>query len=142
MEDPPRLASEWIGRRIEVIIDRPLGTSHPRWPAIFYSVNYGYVPGTLSGDGEPVDVYILGEDRALGEVSAHVVGIVHREDDNEDKLVAAISMCEVTPDDIMKQVRFVEQYFTVMIETVSGRARYERGAVSKGTDDSVKEPHS
>jgi inorganic pyrophosphatase len=130
MDDPPRLASEWIGRRVVAIIDRPLGTSHPRWPGILYLVNYGYVPGTLSGDGEPVDVYIVGEDRALEEVVAYVVGIVYREDDNEDKLVAARLMCTLTPDDIMKQIKFVEQYFTVTIETLSGRARYDRGVAS------------
>lgn len=130
MDDPSRLASEWIGRRILAIIDRPLGTSHPRWPGIVYLVNYGYVPGTLSGDGKPVDVYIVGEDRALDEVAAFVVAIVHREDDNEDKLVAAVSMRTITPDDIMKQVQFVEQYFTVTIETPCGRARYDRGVAS------------
>lgn len=40
-------------------MDRPLGTKHPKhgWE---YPVNYGYIPGTVSGDGEELDAYILG----------------------------------------------------------------------------------
>ena len=42
----------------EVVIDRPRGTSHPRYPEFAYPLDYGYLAGTRSGDGEGVDVWI------------------------------------------------------------------------------------
>ena len=40
-------------------MDRPLGCKHPKYGFI-YPVNYGYVPKTVSGDGEEWDAYVLG----------------------------------------------------------------------------------
>jgi len=45
----------WIGKRVKVEMDRPLGSKHPdpRFETI-YPINYGYIPGTLSSaDNEP-----------------------------------------------------------------------------------------
>lgn len=53
-------AIEYIGKEVKVIIDRPIGSSHPDYPDHIYLVNYGYVPNTVSGDGEELDCYILG----------------------------------------------------------------------------------
>lgn len=44
---------------LEVTIDRPFGSKHPKHGFI-YPINYGYVPNTISGDGEELDCYILG----------------------------------------------------------------------------------
>jgi inorganic pyrophosphatase len=44
---------------VKVIVDRPLVSRHPEHGFI-YPVNYGYIPGTLTGDGEEIDTYILG----------------------------------------------------------------------------------
>ena len=52
-------ASSFIGQIVEVEMDRPLGTRHPKHN-FMYPVNYGYVPGTVSGDGEELDAYVLG----------------------------------------------------------------------------------
>ena len=50
---------EWLGRRVTVTIDRPIGSTHPG--AHFeYEVNYGYVAGTIAPDGEELDAYVLG----------------------------------------------------------------------------------
>jgi len=40
---------DYIGKLVRVVIDRPLGTSHPDYPDTVYAVNYGYVPRTVSG---------------------------------------------------------------------------------------------
>ena len=37
-------AFEFIGKEVNVIIDRPLGSSHPNYPNLIYLTNYGYVP--------------------------------------------------------------------------------------------------
>jgi len=38
-------------------IDRPKASQHPRIPLAIYPVDYGYLEGTTSGDGEGVDVF-------------------------------------------------------------------------------------
>ena len=47
--------------RSKIVIDRPKGSSHPRFPEIIYALNYGYLDGTTSADGEGVDIW-LGSD--------------------------------------------------------------------------------
>lgn len=42
----------------EIVIDRPKGTSHPRYPNFIYRVNYGYLKGTSSMDGAEIDVWV------------------------------------------------------------------------------------
>ena len=41
-----------------VIIDRPRGTSHPRYPAMVYPLDYGYLENTTSSDGGGIDVWL------------------------------------------------------------------------------------
>lgn len=42
----------------EIIIDRPKGTAHPKYPNFIYKVNYGYLKDTASMDGTGVDVWV------------------------------------------------------------------------------------
>ena len=39
-------------------VDRPKGTSHPRYPELIYPLDYGYLEGTLSADGAGMDVWL------------------------------------------------------------------------------------
>ena len=41
----------------EIVIDRPRGTTHPRYPEVVYPLDYGYLQGTTSGDGNGIDVW-------------------------------------------------------------------------------------
>ena len=41
-----------------IIIDRPKGSGHPDFPSIVYPVNYGYLSGTTSMDGNGIDVWV------------------------------------------------------------------------------------
>ena len=45
----------WIGRTVEFLIDRPMGSTHPTHADIVYPINYGYVPGTMAADGHSID---------------------------------------------------------------------------------------
>ena len=49
--------------RCQIVIDRPRGSVHPRYREIVYTIDYGYLDGTTSNDGEGVDVW-LGTDPA------------------------------------------------------------------------------
>lgn len=51
---------EYLGKEVTVVMDRPMGSKHPKWGFI-YPVNYGMIPNTVSGDGEELDAYVLGE---------------------------------------------------------------------------------
>ncbi len=86
----PNLAA-FLGSRVQVVVDRPMGAPHPRFPdGVPYPVNYGYLPGTTSGDGLRVDAYLLNCDGPLAAgalVEGVVVAAVVRQDDVEDKLI-------------------------------------------------------
>jgi inorganic pyrophosphatase len=41
-----------------IVIDRPRGSSHPRYAGLIYPLDYGYLEGTRSGDGAGIDVWI------------------------------------------------------------------------------------
>lgn len=104
-----------IGKTVKVIVDRPLGVYHPVHKDIYYSVNYGYIPGVLASDGEEQDAYILGVTEPVNEFEGKVIAIVHRLDDVEDKWIVAPENISFTKDEIMRQVAFQEQYFQTEI---------------------------
>lgn len=52
-----------------LVIDRPKGTAHPRHPSLVYPLNYGYLEGTVGGDGNEVDVWVGSlPDKALNAI--------------------------------------------------------------------------
>lgn len=42
----------------EIVIDRPKGTAHPKYPNFIYKVDYGYLKNTSSMDDTGIDVWI------------------------------------------------------------------------------------
>lgn len=117
MEERKALARSYLGKTVRIGIDRPIGYVHKK--DIIYPINYGYIPGVLGGDGEEMDVYLLGVDFPVKEFDAHIIAIIHREDDVEDKLVGAPEGVTFTADEIAAAVYFQEQYYRSYIETVS-----------------------
>ena len=67
-----------IGKMVKGRIDRPLGSSHPWYPELIYSLNYGYIEGVFAGDGEEQDVYIFGADKPLTYFEGKVIAVWHR----------------------------------------------------------------
>ena len=50
----------------QIVIDRPRGTPHPRYPEFIYPLDYGYLDGTTAADGDGIDVWIGSQpDQAL-----------------------------------------------------------------------------
>lgn len=104
-----------LGKSVTVIVDRPLGTTHPNHNDIIYPVNYGYIENIIAEDGEEQDAYILGVDEKLNIFKGTVIAIIHRNDDVEDKLVVAPNNMKFTSKEIMEKVHFQEQYFETEI---------------------------
>ena len=99
---------------VTVKMDRPLGSRHPKHGFV-YLVNYGYIPNTVSGDGEELDAYVLGEHTPLDEFKGKVVAIIHRTNDDDDKLVVMKEGRNYTDDQIRALTEFQEQYFDSII---------------------------
>ena len=104
-----------LGKTVTVIIDRPMGTYHPKHKDIFYPVNYGYISGVMAGDGEEQDAYVLGVNEPLQEFTGVVTAIIHRIDDVEDKWVVAPEDVKFSKEEIFENVKFQEQYFKAEI---------------------------
>ena len=104
-------ATEYIGKEVKVIIDRPIGSSHPNYPDHIYLVNYGYVPNTLSGDGEELDCYILGEYKPLKEYKGTCIAVIHRKNEDDDKLVIVPNGKSFSDSEIRLLTDFQERYF-------------------------------
>lgn len=110
------LSDMLLGKTVDIRIDRPLGSHHPKHTDMIYPVNYGYVPHIFSADGEEVDVYLLGVSEPVEKYKGRVIAVIHRLDDVEDKWIAAPTGVTFTPDEIEKAVNFQEQYFRHEIE--------------------------
>ena len=101
---------EYLGRKVTVVMDRKMGCAHPKHGFI-YPVNYGYIPGTVSGDGEELDAYVLGVFEPLDTFEGKCIAIIHRTNDNDDKLVVVPEDKEYSNDAIDALVEFQERFF-------------------------------
>ena len=95
---------------VKVIVDRKMGTYHPKHKNLYYPINYGYIPGIMGGDGEEQDAYILGVEQPIDEFEGEVIAVIQRINDVEDKWVVASSY-EYTDEQIERAIAFQEQYF-------------------------------
>ena len=110
------LVKSYIGKTVNISIDRPIGSIHPKHNDIIYPINYGFIPKVLGGDGEELDVYLLGVDTPVSEFNVKIIGIVHRHNDVEDKLVMVPEGTSFTAEEIADTVRFQEQYYDSEVE--------------------------
>ncbi len=117
-EERKEQARGFLGKSATIKIDRPIGYVHNKEDySLTYPINYGYIPDVIAPDGEELDVYLLGINEPVEEYTAFIIGIVHRENDVEDKLVAvpdAFSL--MTKEQIEDAIRFQEQYYDTHIE--------------------------
>jgi len=104
------LAKAFLGKTITVTIDRPLNSLHPKY-GFKYEANYGYLEGITAPDGEDLDAYFLGITKPVEKGSGLCIAIVHRKDNDDDKLVVVPAGIEMTDEEIMKAVHFQEQWF-------------------------------
>lgn len=110
MEKKHDSGKDFLGKIVTVKMDRPLGTTHPKHGFI-YEVNYGFVPNTISGDGEELDAYVLGEHKPLDEFEGRVIAVIHRTNDDDDKLVVMQDGRNYIDDQIEALLEFQERFF-------------------------------
>ncbi len=100
-----------IGDIVTVTVDRPLGSYHPEYKDMYYPINYGYIEGIIAPDGEEQDAYILGVNEPVETFTGKIIAIVHRSDDVEEKWVVCPENVSYSKEEIMKQIKFQEQYY-------------------------------
>ena len=110
-------ARSYLGRIVKIGIDRPIGYTHkkPKYDLV-YPINYGYIPGVLGGDGEELDVYLLGVNEPVEEYTCRIIGVAHRINDVEDKLVGAPDGMVFSAEEIAEAIAFQEKYYKTKIE--------------------------
>lgn len=104
----------YLNKLVEVKMDRPMGSKHPK-KGYIYPVNYGYIPNTISGDGEELDAYVLGVHEPLDKFTGRVIAIIHRVNDDDDKLVVVPDDKMYSDDQIRALTEFQEAYFESVI---------------------------
>ena len=107
-------SKKFLNKNINVIVDRPIGSKHPKYDFI-YPINYGYIPNTISGDNEELDAYILGINKPLKEFFGKCIAIIHRLNDNDDKLIVIPNKLIFTDEEIKKLIYFQEKWFNYII---------------------------
>ncbi|HEX2618646.1 MAG TPA: hypothetical protein VHL11_00830 [Phototrophicaceae bacterium] len=76
----------------EIMIDRPRGSTHPRFEGWVYPLDYGYLAGTTANDGGGIDIWIgSGEQRVVGIINT--IDFVKR--DAEIKILLGCTEAEI-----------------------------------------------
>lgn len=65
-------ALEELVNSSEIVIDRPKGTAHPKYPDFIYQVDYGYMQDTSSMDGAGIDVWVGSGDKKIDAIMCTV----------------------------------------------------------------------
>ncbi len=68
----------------EIVIDRPRGSAHPRFPNFIYKVDYGYLKNTASMDGAGIDVWVGSGEKKIDAIMC-IVDLMKR--DSEIKIL-------------------------------------------------------
>ena len=100
----------YLNKEVLVKVDRKLGEKHSNFDFI-YPVNYGYIPNTLSEDGEEIDAYILGVFYPIEEFQGVCKAVICRFDDNENKLIVAPKDKNYTIEQMETLLEFQEKFF-------------------------------
>ena len=110
-----RLARTFLGKKVHLKFDQPVGSSYAPHGIDSYPINYGYVPGVPAPDGDDLDAYLLNVFEPLEEADGICIAIVHRIHDDDDKLIVTPDGAHMTDEEILKQVSFQEHLYEGML---------------------------
>lgn len=105
---------EYLNEILEIKIDRPIGSKHPKHGFI-YPINYGYVPNTVNDNGKELNAYVLGVYEPLESFTGKCIAIIHRTNNNDDKLIIVPKNKTFTNEEIKVLTDFQEQFFENLI---------------------------
>lgn len=103
-------STDYLGKTVTIKVDRQLGSKHPKHDFV-YELNYGFVPNTVAPDGEELDAYVLGIDTPVETFTGQCIAVIHRTNDDDDKLIITPEGKEFSDDEIRALTHFQEQFF-------------------------------
>ena len=65
-----------------------------------------FIPNTISGDGEELDAYVIGPNIPLDEFTGYCCAIIHRTNDDDDKLIVVPNGTNIDDKTIEKVTEF------------------------------------
>lgn len=86
-------ALDELVNKSEIVIDRPKGSAHPKYPDFIYRVDYGYLRDTSSMDGAGIDVWVGSGDKKIDAIMC-IVDLKKR--DSEIKIMIGCTEEEKT----------------------------------------------
>lgn len=120
---------------INVVIEIPMHGSHVKYEydksndimcvdrfmhtAMFYPANYGFIPNTKSGDGDPVDVLVISGYPVIPGVlvKARTIGVLLMEDESgQDEKIIAVPGLKVDPS--MSHIHDIEQIDAILKQRI------------------------
>jgi inorganic pyrophosphatase len=108
------LAKQFLGKLVTMGVDRPLGSRHPDW-SFLYPLNYGYIPNTPAPDGDDLDAYLLGVFEPVETYTGRCIAVIHRLDDDDDKLIIVPDGRFYSDEQIVALTEFQERFFQSVI---------------------------
>ena len=118
------IARHWsrLGKTVTVIVDRPMGSTHPDRPDLVYPINCGY-PKDLSIPGEErLGVYVLGVSHPVSVFTGRVIALLFRENGEGVRWVVAPQGREYDQARIYSEVWFRERDFKSTMEHLYHRS--------------------
>ena len=136
------------GSKVKYELDKPSGmlkVDRVLYSSVHYPANYGFLPRSYCGDGDPLDVLVLGNEpvQPLSMMRARAVGVMRMSDQGEqdDKVVAVHlhdpafneyrDLEELPSHTMLEMERFFQDYKTlerkgVEIEKIAGHQEAAR----------------
>lgn len=89
-----------LAQNSPLVIDRPRGATHPRYPRQVYPLDYGYLAGTSSADGAGIDIWIGSQ--GAGQITGILCTVDLLKKDGEMKVLFGC-----TDEDVQRILQFV-----------------------------------
>lgn len=107
-------ATQFLNKKVVVNIDRPIGSKHPKYNFL-YPINYGFIYNTKAPDGEEIDAYVLGTFDPIEEFEGICIAVIHRINDEDDKLIVTKENTNYSDKQIKELTEFQEKFFKSII---------------------------